>query len=568
MEQGWSDQIRQSHHHISQGTLTFGMPYQWLVALEAPERVIRTPPRLLDPVYADRFGFIPGRPGQVLPVGFAKGAPMVDPVTGAERKIPGTGEPAYGVGFTCAACHTGRLTYRGKEYLIDGGSAMVDLGKFRDALSASIARTFVIPGRFDRFAEAVLGQDPTPAARDALWREFTDLVERGRQLSGLESWGEANGTREGFGRLDALNRIGNEVFAYRLMTNPRKLADERTNFAPYTAPVHYPPIWTAPWYLWVQYNGSIMQPMVRNAGEALGVRALVNMIRPGPTLWDSSVDFRNLVTVEEWLAGPRPPREAKRFTGLQAPKWPAEFPPVDRALAQRGARLYQDRCQGCHLPAPNTEAFWKGPWWVKAPAGPGYAGRGNAEYLNLVMVPAAVIGTDPEQARGMAERTVSVPPELGTRSTSFPLALGEVVEKTVARGYDRMNPVPTRAERERMNGSRPNSLRADVAYKARILSGVWATPPYLHNGSVPTIAHLLGPASERPGTFTLGNREYDPQRLGYRTDKIDGGFELDTTKPGNSNRGHEFSDTPGPGVIGPALSVDDRAALVEYLKTL
>ena len=49
-----------------------------------------------------------------------------------------------------------------------------------------------------------------------------------------------------------------------------------------------------------------------------------------------------------------------------------------------------------------------------------------------------------------------------------------------------------------------------------------------------------------------------------------GGFELDTTLKGNSNRGHEFDDAPRgtPGVIGPRLTVEDRAALVEYLKTL
>ena len=42
------------------------------------------------------------------------------------------------------------------------------------------------------------------------------------------------------------------------------------NYASHSAPVHFPRIWNAPWFSWVQYDGSIMQPMVRNAGEALG----------------------------------------------------------------------------------------------------------------------------------------------------------------------------------------------------------------------------------------------------------------------------------------------------------
>jgi hypothetical protein len=119
----------------------------------------------------------------------------------------------------------------------------------------------------------------------------------------------------------------------------------------------------------------------------------------------------------------------------------------------------------------------------------------------------------------------------------------------------------------------PNELRGELAYKVRPLNGVWATPPYLHNGSVPTVEALLGPPEDRPKKFYLGNREYDPVNLGYKFDKIDNGFEFDTSIRGNSNRGHEFrkdfsKDKEIKGVIGPALSADDRKALIEYLKTL
>jgi hypothetical protein len=79
---------------------------------------------------------------------------------------------------------------------------------------------------------------------------------------------------------------------------------------------------------------------------------------------------------------------------------------------------------------------------------------------------------------------------------------------------------------------------------------------------------LLSPVAERPAKFYLGNREYDPVDLGYRTDSLDNGFEFDTSLPGNSNHGHEFSDQKRDGVIGRALSPDERKALIEYLKTL
>ena len=124
-----------------------------------------------------------------------------------------------------------------------------------------------------------------------------------------------------------------------------------------------------------------------------------------------------------------------------------------------------------------------------------------------------------------------------------------------------------------MDGYRENGIKADMVYKARPLDGVWATPPYLHNGSVPTIEALLGPARDRPKTFWLGHREYDPEKLGYRYDKLPGGFEFKTWLPGNHNTGHEFDDPYDPnamvpGRVGRKLSPDDRSALIEFLKSM
>jgi len=106
-------------------------------------------------------------------------------------------------------------------------------------------------------------------------------------------------------------------------------------------------------------------------------------------------------------------------------------------------------------------------------------------------------------------------------------------------------------------------------YKARPLDGIWATPPFLHNGSVPTLFQLLSPVAERQTQFWVGSREYDPQHVGIRTERFDGGFLLDTAITGNSNRGHEFrAGCRGNGVIGRALAPHERWALVEYLKVL
>jgi hypothetical protein len=101
-------------------------------------------------------------------------------------------------------------------------------------------------------------------------------------------------------------------------------------------------------------------------------------------------------------------------------------------------------------------------------------------------------------------------------------------------------------------------------YKGRPLNGIWATAPYLHNGSVPSLDALLRPAKDRPQSFTVGSREFDPEVVGFKQD-AKGVFtfrvvdEAGKPIPGNSNAGHEY---------GGALSAEERGQLLEYLKSL
>jgi len=104
-------------------------------------------------------------------------------------------------------------------------------------------------------------------------------------------------------------------------------------------------------------------------------------------------------------------------------------------------------------------------------------------------------------------------------------------------------------------------------YRAKTLVGIWATGPFLHNGSVPTIYDLLLPATSRPVTFPLGTREYDPVKLGIQIDPAkytlaagQGAFTFDTRLPGNWNTGHEWK-------FYPDLNDEARYAIIEFLKT-
>ena len=101
-----------------------------------------------------------------------------------------------------------------------------------------------------------------------------------------------------------------------------------------------------------------------------------------------------------------------------------------------------------------------------------------------------------------------------------------------------------------------------TGYVAQFLDGIWLRAPYLHNGSVPTLADLLTPPAQRPQTFWRGYDVYDPARVGFVVQGAAAeraGTQYDTRLRGNGNQGHDF---------GTALPVQDKAALLEYLKTL
>lgn len=615
LDQNWSAGERFWFHHATQGTSTLPVPYEWFVALEQPRLwLFGDPPMMKDSDYLRRFGFIPspqsldiddaslgeygyfpkdeetyaartfaydeakfaGNPDG-LPVGFArlkKGA--TDPVTGEEL-------PAQ-IGFTCAACHTGHLEYNGVSLRIDGAPAVTDLDKFRTALGLSLVYTKYVPFRFGRFADRVLGEDHTPEQEAALKNQLDELWEKIANLKKITDPVSEHDIKEGFARLDALNKIGNQVFFEDLLKPVGDNDDAIANLVPLTAPVNFPHIWDTAWFLWVQYDASIMQPMIRNAGEALGVRARINLIEPGPRLYRSLVEVGEIYNMEKLLAGENPWRtEEPRFTGLQAPKWPEDvLGKIDWDLVlgkdgkPGGKQLYEGYCQGCHLPPVNDPSgkFWNPTFWTTS-------NNAGESYLKLKQIPIDYVGTDPAQAEVMVNRRVKVPayleidpsalcngtPGKAVTETLFALALGIVVEKTADKWYEDNEIDPE--TQKRMNGYRPNCLQAKMIYKARPLDGIWATAPFLHNGSVPNLYELLSPVDERSETFYLGSRLFDPEKVGYETGPIDGGFLLDTTKPGNSNKGHAFEDGPrGNGVIGPEFTDLERRQLVEYLKSL
>jgi mono/diheme cytochrome c family protein len=644
LDQNWSTEDRHWFHHASQGTATFPVPYAWFVALEQPGIHLFTEPGLLaDSQYLERFGFLPSpksiradaetlrrfgyvksdartelapesvsglRPTPVenfdgLPVGFAR-------LTGATN--PGTGVPEPDkIGLTCAACHSGSIRYKGVSVRFDGGPAMLELHKLEQATGLSIFYTLKVWGRFDRFAARALGPGASETQRAELKKGLTtvgDFLKNQIDVTKktLADKGQQD-TDEGFGRLDALNRIGNQVFYVDLAAGG--LTGFEKNLHANDAPVSFPPVWTVPWFWWAQYDASIEQPLIRNAGEALGVAALVNLSpdHAPEALFRSSVALENLVRIEAMLRGPDPfGRTPTGFGGLSPPKWPSQLFPDETAWkikperVAKGRAVYAEICVECHLgpvddPAFDTQfpdkSFWSSRHWIREAKGP---------VLNEVQKGAAGMGTDPGQANVLATRKVELPgflnmqpaQDLGTQwkcknlptfsSTEMPFSIAlMIVVDRVSRKWmeDRGIQEPALSELWGQRSNCPNPA-SQPQYRARPLNGVWATAPYLHNGSVPSLYWMLMPAAKRPTQFCMGLRDFDPEQVGFRvasgeTGACKTGETLFSTgtgdKPikGNSVLGHSLEGTPGPGkpgVIGRMLTDEERYDLIEYLKTL
>jgi hypothetical protein len=112
-------------------------------------------------------------------------------------------------------------------------------------------------------------------------------------------------------------------------------------------------------------------------------------------------------------------------------------------------------------------------------------------------------------------------------------------------------------------GSKQGAPTPQYVFEARVMEGIWAAAPYLHNGSVPTLYDLLLPADQRPKAFKIGPA-YDKVKVGLAIEQTKFDYTLSTTdcsdrNSGSSRCGHEF---------GTQLRPEEKKALLEYFKTL
>lgn len=402
------------------------------------------------------------------------------------------------------------------------------------------------------------------------------------------------------GKMD--NSLGTD---YKAMLLNKSMLFNKSN-----APVSYPFLWGTPQHDYVQWNGigdnSGLGALGRNIGQVIGVFAtldwrektgfslssLLDYVSGGKELglkhinYQSSINVRNLARIEEQL------------TRLQPPKWNKElFGQLNKNKKRKGKEIYKKYCQECHaIHATHNESERDNPnrritahfssldniktdksMAMNAINREGFSGFVKHQYVDTPAGKKLVHHRAPvaQLLSLSATGTVATP----NYDNNFIIRWGDWVYDLFFSFFT--NPIKPSIKVGNYNPSTTSKpYDSLLVYKARPLHGIWATAPYLHNGSVPTLYDLLlpkklkndtkGDENYRPDKFIVGSRNFDIKKVGFKSQNYKG-FEFDTSLPGNSNAGHEYAAGRTPqanGEVLPVLNMEQRLDLLEYLKSL
>jgi hypothetical protein len=539
LDQGpdWNAATRADYYSRDQGSRI--IPLAWARALKTTDG---------SPFLGDglaRYGYLPN-PGPQnplnLPVGFMRGT-----TSGTEY-----------LAMNCAGCHTRQIAVGGVQYRVDGGPALVDFYALLFDMDAALGRALANDAAFAAFAVAVLGPGAPPSKVAKLKADATIWHQREHAMvtRGLPT------VNWGLGRLDAVSMIYNRVSGMDIGPPPTYLIEDNIRRA--DAPVRYPFLWNAPiqdrtqWPGFAQ-NGDDLLALARNLAQVYGVFGIYRPRRKGDSvdfLTDNSTVWDGVGQMETLVKKLGPPKWAWGSSGPLAAQGQAIF----NGATQDGG------CVECHGIRPGPYRFLFIPTWATKLCD---VGTDSREYSILhgpvktgVLAGASGPGGQPlgAEADKLAVLSMSVIGSfiqkiLGVSLFSYGGAAAPAVVPPKAKAVLSAYAPPTPDDCPGADGP--------YKYESRVLQGVWAAAPYLHNGSVPTLADLLKPAKDRPKTFKVGSR-YDTTLIGLDRDQGNSKYEVDTTgcgnrDSGNSRCGHEY---------GTALSDARKRALLEYLKTL
>jgi hypothetical protein len=628
LQQGWSKSDSLWFYNTTQGSGL--IPYDFFLALEQVDsnELFRANLNI------DKYRYLPQKPTffnpDGLPVGFVK-----ESYQGQDY-----------MGYTCAACHTGQVNYKGRAIRIDGGPSMADMVSFLTAMEKSLEQTRADTQKRERFVKTVLALKNNYASEDDILKDLKKWNDTIRLYNTINH----SHLDYGYARLDAFGRIYNRVLEHminksqlrlallqittpedRRLLNPEQvdavlegindtiigdvqfaLIEERLAskdgkfpglnqrdqlrvrnaiFNEADAPVSYPFLWDITHSDYVQWNGLAenagVGPLGRNTGEVIGVfgvldwtaresRFSLSAMITGEKAKKHKIDFKSSIDLTNLS------RIESHLNSLQSPQWPADIlGQIDKDKASRGEVIYNEYCASCHqvierdnwdrlvvANISNIDVIGTDPTMAMNSVNyTGYAGNFESVYQDTDVGPLVVQKRAPVvQVLTAATKGAVATPDADKwvirRFADWAYMLGKsFFDNEIKPSVKSGNYKPD---------TTAGPYQSLLSYKARSLNGIWATAPYLHNGSVPNMWSLLQPADERPTEFCVGNREFDPVNMGFSTEGCDKNDPKDKRRfivepMGNHNTGHEF----GTGKDGKdKLTEQERWDLIEYIKTL
>ncbi len=539
----WTHTERTRFYSQDQGSRI--MPFAWMKALKTESGA-----GFLDDGLA-RYGYLPNpqSPTADLPIGFS---------------VANEGRTPY-IGMTCSACHTRDITLNGTRFRVDGGPAFADLLSFFVDTNTSTKAALASDAAFDAFADAVLGTNADETSKAQLKIELSEWSLRYDTLVTRAApnipWGPA--------RADAIGMIFNRLTGLDLGEEPPHLIPE--NIKPADAPARYPFLWNAARQDQTQWpgfadNGNDILGLARNVGVVYGVFGIFHPKKQSgflklnrDYLAENSVNFSGLESLEDqlWKIG--------------KPIWPWA---VDEELAAQGASIFnwptsEGGCVECHGIKTGKFRSIEHTTWATPIQNTGTDARA-CETMNWTAKTGVLEGA---KIPFIGDELGATEPAIKILATSV---LGSIIQQKLSFGSPKAEAAFTAntqleltPELEDLEGAFPankpktEALAIGCAYESRVMEGIWAAAPYLHNGSVPTLADLLEKPENRPVSFPVG-AEYDLEKIGLAATQPGSDYVLQTTgcedvSSGHSRCGHDF---------GSDLSESQKKALLEYLKTL
>lgn len=560
---GLSREERSAYWHMDEGV--HYLPYKVLVSLR----------RSKDDgigLYDEPFFERPERLG-LLPDPISKSAPPVG--------ITVSQDPGYVpmAGINCSTCHTSAVSSRAQDgtmrtVYIDGGSSQFAIDRLIKSMAFSVASTLICPTEFSAFykryramsdgiAGAGLSPDglqgfvggddfgsvssaiedavsgDTSALREALDARSVSLPSAAK--SSLGSWAYpteddlssasgmyfymarrllfflektkyastpgVDGTESGLGRSNPWSVTKNMLADGLFHKDPEDYSKD------VGGPINTPFVWDFERQKWIFWTGVTNSMLERNMAQGI---ALVTDFNWGTKETTISVKKLEQISV---LA-----RKAK------PPTWPEDvLGPIDHSRAELGKSLFKAHCSGCHDPK-------------SASTTPGSTEFGFYD-----------VGTDDEYYKGQ------VAPFLGKDLFAGALApFMNDVKKAAFKREGILDPESYQVGRLPTVWKTPKSN----AFAAKPLYGIWATGPFLHNGSVQSVRQLLTPPAQRIKEFWVGSTILDTANLGFIDEQMWFSTKLVTSCDkgcrGNSNSGHDF---------GTGLKSEEKDQLIEFLKS-